>query len=239
MKPWDCGKRQRTPGNRAQALEQGATFKVDYFFYCTVVLTLLGIVLFALHLSGRRRLQDRQMKLAERARKRRAQDDQRAKHRTQILPHQQVVLQRQLKGVPTPWGWPGSASQPASREGHATLPAGSLVSSGVFQRWIDHLVAEKRTVEDQEYRESRHAALRSMVEDRFGRSTPQPQEMAYQKVRPPKLADPTRPHDQMDNFPSGKTEHIVSGLKQQRGATGVPVSRRKAALGDIKTPWGW
>jgi len=216
---------------------------VDYIFYCAVVLTLLAIILFAMRLRGRHHLQERQMKLAERARKRRVQATQRATHRTGTLPHQQVVLQRQLRNVPTPWGWPGSVNRPVARDAHPIVTTGTPVSSSVFQRWIDHLMAEKRTVEDQEYQESRHAALRAMVEDRFGRGAPQPQEMAYRKVRPPKLADPGRPHDQMDNFPSGKTDQIVSGLKQQPGAIrqdqNVLTTRRKACLGDIKTPWGW
>jgi len=216
---------------------------VDYIFYCSVVLVLLGMVLIWLRLHGRRQLQDRQMKLAERARRRREREAQPAKDRTKTLPHQQLVLRRQLKSVPTPWGWPGSANRPADGESNAKLPAGARVSSGVLQRWIDHLMAEKRTVEDQEYRESRHAALRSMIEDRFGRSLPQPQEMAYRKVQPPKLMDPQRPHDQMDNFPSGKAERIVSGLKRQPNATrqaeSALVARRKARLGDIKTRWGW
>jgi len=227
----------------SKALKRGATFKVDYIFYCAVVLIPLGIVLIALRQLGRQRLQDRQMKLAERARRRRQQEAERATQRKTTLPHQQAVLQRQLKNVPTPWGWPGSANRATAREGQANPSTGSSLSSSVFQRWIDHLVSEKRTVEDQEYRDSRHAALRTMIEDRFGRSVPQPQEMAYQKVRPPMLADPQRPHDQMDNFPSGKTEEIVSGLKQQpegaRQAQDVLKKRAKVALGDVKTPWGW
>jgi len=223
----------------SKALKRGATFKVDYIFYCTVVLILLGVVLIALRLHGQSGLQEHQMKLAARARRRRERETQRKNE----LPHQQVVLQRQLKKVPTPWGWPGSAVRATPRQGDASLPSGSPVSSSVFQRWIDHLMTEKRTVEDQDYRDSRHAALRTMIEDRFGRSAPQPQEMAYQRVRPPRLADPERPHDQMDNFPSGKTEQIVSGLKPQpddiRRAQAALTKRAKVGLGDIRTPWGW
>jgi len=230
-------------GTGGKASKRGATFKVGYVYYCTVILVLAGLVLFAIRLAGQRRLQERQMKLAERARKRRKRKAQDAKSPAQPLPHQRVVLRRQLKNVPTPWGWPGSANRPAGGEGHSAMPRGiQLAPSGLMQRWIDHLMAEKRTVEDEEYRESRQAALRSMIEDRFGRS-PQPQEMAYRKVRPPKLMDPDRPHDQMDNFPSGKTEHIVSGLKRQPGDTrrgqSTPVTRKAARLDDIKTPWGW
>jgi len=232
----------RAPETGREALKRGATFKVDYFLYSGIVLTLLGIVVFAIRLNAKRHLQDRQMKLADRARRRRERTAKDRAAKSKILPHQQAVLQRQLKNVPTPWGWPGSASRSAPADANKSLSPGVQASSGLFQRWIDQLVAEKRTVDDGDYLESRHAALRSMIEDRFGR-TPQPQEMAYQNVRPPRLMDPQRPHDQMDNFPSGKVEKIVSGLTGQpgdtRSAASAPAVRRKAQLGDIRTPWGW
>lgn len=215
---------------------------MEYLFYCSIVLTLVGIIVFAFRLSAERRLQDHQMKLADRARKRRERAAQDRDAKARILPHQEAVLRRQLKNVPTPWGWPGSANRAVAAGGKSPLSPDVQASSGMFQRWIDHLLAEKRTVDDSEYLESRHAALRSMIEDRFGR-TPQPQEMAFQNVRPPRLMDPQRPHDQMDNFPSGKTEKIVSGLTRQPAKTRseaiAAAARRKVQLGDIKTPWGW
>jgi hypothetical protein len=70
-------------------------------------------------------------------------------------------------------------------------------------------------------------------------------EMPFQKVRPPLLRDPSLPHDQMDNFPSGKTDSIISGLapppdtrirKRQPAAI---ANRKPAQLGEIRTPWGW
>lgn len=215
---------------------------MDYIQYVTTVVVLLGAVLLAIRLAGKRHAHDRQMKLADRARKRRARQARSAQARPGIGPRQKAVLQRQLKNVPTPWGWPGSITRPAAAEGHPMRSPGIQLASGGLQRWIDQLMAEKRTVDDREYLESRHAALRSMIEDRFGRS-PQPQEMAYRKVKPPRLMDPERPHDQMDNFPSGKTERIVSGLKQlpdaARPMQSALAARRSASLGDIKTPWGW
>jgi hypothetical protein len=66
--------------------------------------------------------------------------------------------------------------------------------------------------------------------------------MAYQKVKPPRLRDPSLPHDQMDNFPSGKTEQIVSGLDKQpdKPEDRRETPRRKTgSLKDVKTPWGW
>ena len=215
---------------------------MDYLQYLMTVLVLLGVVLFAIRLAGKRHAHDRQMKLAEKARRRRARQARSAKALPGTSPRQQAVLQRQLKNVPIPWGWPGSIKRPAAAEGNPMRSPGIRAASGGLQRWIDHLMAEKRTVDDREYLESRRAALRSMIEDRFGHS-PQPQEMAYRKVMPPKLMDPERPHDQMDNFPSGKTERIVSGLKQlpdaARPMQSALAARRSASLGDIKTPWGW
>ena len=50
-----------------------------------------------------------------------------------------------------------------------------------------------------------------MLEDRYG-SAIEPTAIKYRKVRPPKLRNPNDPHDQMDNFPSGKTDQITSKL---------------------------
>jgi len=123
------------------------------------------------------------------------------------------------------------------RHGHE---AGS--GAGSLKGWIDHLIAEKRTIEDDEYRQHNSEALRFMVEDRFGHAA-QPTRMKYSKVKPPRLADPNRPHDQMDNFPSGRTDAIVSKLSKQPGkAAGVTRRgpfRKAAGLENIKKPWGW
>ena len=127
------------------------------------------------------------------------------------------------------------------REPAGSGPHGEIAHPGALRRWVDHLVAEKRTTEDEGYAQRREASLKALLEDRYGRKI-KPSEMAYRKVKPPRLRDPSLPHDQMDNFPSGKTDQIVSGLKKQPGQPGeqreTPV-RKTGSLKEVKTPWGW
>ena len=155
---------------------------------------------------------------------------------------QDAAVQRGLRNVPIPWGWPGS---PVRSEGMA--PDGrrgaSADGGASVQSWVDRLIAEKRTVEDSEYLSRKNDSLRALLEDRYGRSV-RPAEVAYQQVRPPRLRDPNRPHDQMDNFPSGKTAQIVSRLqaepKRDGGSRPAAAARRaRAALKEVRTPWGW
>jgi hypothetical protein len=57
------------------------------------------------------------------------------------------------------------------------------------------------------------------------------------------LRDPSRPYDQMDNFPSGRTDRIVAKLQRQPGTSAqvrkTAQARANVPLRDIKTPWGW
>lgn len=204
---------------------------MDYLFYSLIALAVLAICLLIARMPGRARLAGRPEDLAERQQKHRAQQDLRSA--LDELPRNRAVLQRDLRKVPTPWGWPGSDL----RHGPETPGA-----SGSLRDWIGHLVAEKRTVEDDEYRLHNSEALRFMMEDRFGQAA-QPSRMKYRKVKPPRLADPSRPYDQMDNFPSGRTDAIVSKLsKQPREAAADPSDtpvRKAVGLENIKKPWGW
>jgi len=204
---------------------------VDLLFYSLIALAVLAVCLLIARMPGRARLAGRPMELAQRQQKHLEKEKTRAA--LGDLPRKKAVLQRELKKVPAPWGWPGSDV----RHGHE---AGS--GAGSLKGWIDHLIAEKRTIEDDEYRQHNSEALRFMVEDRFGHAA-QPTRMKYSKVKPPRLADPNRPHDQMDNFPSGRTDAIVSKLSKQPGkAAGVTRRgpfRKAAGLENIKKPWGW
>jgi len=171
------------------------------------------------------------MDLAERAREHREQQRDRASLGER--PRRKAVLRRELRKVPTPWGWPGSDARHGADSRHA---------GDRLRDWIDHVVAQKRTVEDNDYRLHQSEALRSMIEDRFGHAA-RPAEMQYSKVKPPRLADPARPHDQMDNFPSGKTDAIVGKLSRHSRKSKVisranPV-RKAAGVENIKKPWGW
>jgi len=137
--------------------------------------------------------------------------------------------------VPTPWGWSGCDV----RQGRLR---GALNGKGSLRAGLDHLVSEKRTVDDDEYRSRKEASLRALLEDRYGRPA-SPTEMEYRRVKPPRLRDPGRPYDQEDNFPSGRTERIVAGLRRQPDkpalAQGERAARKAGGLKDVKTPWGW
>ena len=81
-----------------------------------------------------------------------------------------------------------------------------------------------------------------MLEERNGRA-PKPAEIEYRKLKPPSLQDPERPHDQMHNYPSGRTQAIVAKLSHQPGSPKLGLSvrpwRNVAGLENIKKPWGW
>ena len=215
---------------------------MDYLFHSLIALAVLAVCLVLVRSRGRARLAHGQMELAEKSQKRRKRQDAKAANGASQLPNQKVVMKRELKKVPTPWGWAGSDV----RRGNVRSAAsnGNVLggSSGSLTHWIEHLIAEKRTVEDDSYRQRKDAALRSMVEDRFGHA-PKPGTMKYSKVKPPRLRDPDRPHDQMDNFPSGKTNAIVGKLSQQPGRPkpghSLHRGRKVAGLENIKKPWGW
>jgi hypothetical protein len=204
---------------------------VDYLAFSLIVLAVLAAVLYLIRLPGEVRLTRRQADLAQRAQERRKQQEARSPEAT--IPFRKSVLQRELKKVPTPWGWPGSDAR------HGRGSSGHGIS---LKEWIEHLVAQKRTVDDEDYRQLKREALRSMVEDRFGHAA-KPGEMTYRKVKPPRLQDPGRPPDQMDNFPSGRTDAIVKGLSSQPGRPRIgrygEGRSKTAGLDRIKKPWGW
>jgi hypothetical protein len=216
---------------------------VEHLLFFSVIglaVVVLGFVL--VNLSAQDRASERSQELAERAQARRRREDKRDAGKSDLLPNHRIVLQRELQRVPTPWGWPGNELRRKDDANLAPYGLDLANSPGSMKSWIDHLIAEKRTVDDDDFQSRKQAALRSMVEDRYGRSI-QAAEMKFKKVKPPRLQEPGRPHDQMDNFPSGRVDALASKLSPQPGESkvGVPrqAIRKTMALGDIKQPWGW
>ena len=68
--------------------------------------------------------------------------------------------------VPTPWGWPGNQGVPMRAEDHKV--------SESLHRFVDHLLAEKQTVETREYVLKNTDSIRMLIEDRYGRSAKRP-----------------------------------------------------------------
>ena len=227
-------------GAAAGALARRAS-RVEYVYYALVIVALLAICMYMARRPGEGRLKRRQADLAERARLRRQAATPAGENAAELARRQQL-LRRDLRNVPTPWGWPGSEVRAGNGLNGRAYGQGVNGTYGPLQQWIDRLISEKRTVDDSEYVLRRDASLRAMLEDRFGRPA-RPTEMAYQPVRAPLLRDPSRPYDQMDNFPGGQTDRIVAKLQRQPGTTAqvrVPAkARANVPLRDIKTPWGW
>jgi len=153
-----------------------------------------------------------------------------------------LVLQRELMHVPTPWGWPGH-QRPALYKSQA-LPGAQDVSgvSESISQFVERLFSEKRTVDSQEYLLRKDASLRTLIEDRYGRASTM-KEIPYRQVKPPRLRDPSQPHDQMDNFPSGKVDQIAARIPRQPALAPVVMQqspmKKTADLHMVRTPWGW
>jgi len=227
-------------GATARVLARRAS-RVEYVYYGFVVIALFGVCMYMVRRPTEGRLKSGQADLAERARRRRQTTAPTGVNAAQAARRQQS-LNRDLRTVPTPWGWPGSEVRAGSGLNGAASGQDANGAQRPLPQWIDRLISEKRTVDDRQYLLSRDAALRAMLEDRFGRPV-RPTEIAYQPVRAPQLRDPNRPYDQMDNFPGGQTDRIVAKLQRQPG-TSAQVRKPAAARGnvplrDIKTPWGW
>ncbi|MGD8930163.1 MAG: hypothetical protein PVI22_14405 [Lysobacterales bacterium] len=211
---------------------------MEYVYYVLFICAIMAASLYLLRLTGMRRLKSDQVELAERARRRKARlKQQSAKteaHEDRKFRHR--VLSRDLSKVPVPWGWPGHQG------GHVHLDGEDSVGASLH-RWVDQLVREKRTIDDQEFVSRKAASLRALMEDRYGRASTMEQ-MSYKKVKAPLLRDPSAPHDQMDNFPSGKTASITKKLSRQPAVSTGALAKRSgprkvSGLKNLRTPWGW
>ena len=154
----------------------------------------------------------------------------------------QQALHRELKPVPTPWGWPGHIVSAAPKS-HLRPDAQEVhgVSESLYH-FVDRLFHEKQTIDEKEHQLRKNAALQALFEERYGKADTM-QEVKYKKVVPPRLRDPGEPHDQMDNFPSGKLNGIVARIpRQSAGPANLQKQRplkRSSGLEEIRTPWGW
>jgi len=141
--------------------------------------------------------------------------------------------------VRTPWGWP-------RHEERNRVGASSRNLSDRMQLLTDRLLKEKDLVSRASADPRISGSIRALLEDRYGRVNRQSMaEIEYQKVKPPRLRDPSEPHDQMDNFGTREAERIRQKLKLLTAMNGVPAAAEEAKelryveLKDIKRPWGW
>jgi hypothetical protein len=217
---------------------------VEYINYSLIILAMLVALLVWLQLPSRSHLPNDPMPLADAARQRqltKKKQNQLARVSKQLNPGQtRAGSVKELSNVPTPWGW-AHYEKNTIEGGHPVLPNGHAHSiSDSLHHWADRLVQGKHTVDDEEYRRRREGWIRTLVEDRYGRSA-----MTAPTASAKLSGDPTIPHDQMDNLSSGPVDKIESRLlrKSQTGEFSLNVHqfkrKKQTVLKDLKMPWGW
>lgn len=135
-----------------------------------------------------------------------------------------AVFQRELQGVPTPWGWPGHHGPLTSRRKH---PANSEEVHGVTEslhHFVERLFTEKDTVDSRDYLLRKDANLRTLVGDHFGRASTI-SEQTHQQGKLDGSFDAVSLLEQMDEYPVGKQKNDMTGVQK----------RPK----ELRTPWGW
>ena len=222
---------------------------MNYIYYILIILGLLALLIATVRLPGRSRLANKQMELARDTDKRKLKHQKaqaKVESRKPLLASDEKrnhVIERELARVPAPWGWPqyGKRKGIGKRAHEFTHSDHDLSDS--LHRLTDKLFDEKRTVQDAEYLKKRNENMRVLLEDRYNPQVKM-SKVKYQKVNAPLLRDPGTPHDQMDNFPSGKGDQLTEELKSKpRTQTGRTKSAgrdaRRTDLKNLKTPWGW
>ena len=208
--------------------------------YTTVfVLVVLAVAIVVAAYIRKSYVMSNQMKLAQRARLRKRQQEIR-EHSKQLSEKKKAgikssVLQREMKSVPTPWGWP--------QHGNAHHEIDHVEFSYSLRRFAGKLVHSKMSKDDKRYRDKRDASLRALLEDRYGRAS-RMTEIPYESVKAPLLRDPSQQPDQLDSMPSAKADKVVGKLrKQPKTARQLNAASRRLfhteELKDVKTPWGW
>jgi len=222
---------------------------LDYIYYILIILGLLALLIVAVRLPGRSRLANKQMELARSADKRKLKHQKaqaKAESRKPLLTSDgktHHVIERELARVPAPWGWPQHGKHKGIGERVHEFTHSDHDLSDSLHRLTDKLFDEKRTVQDAEYLQKRNASMRALLEDQYVPKAKM-SKVNYRKVKAPMLRDPGAPHDQMDNFPSGKGDQLTEELKSKsRTQTGRKKLRgrdaRRTDLKNLKTPWGW
>ena len=217
---------------------------MEYVNYSLVLLAILVALLIWLLLASRFRSPSDQISPADTARQHRlTKKKQKQQARvTKPLSSEQLKaeLERDLAKVPIPWGWPNyekstfDGGQPTPVNGHAN----SISKS--FHHWADRLVQGKHTVDDEEYRRRKERWLRTLLEDRYGRSAVVAPSASAKQPEVPAV-----PHDPVDTF-SGHRVDKVEARFLRKGQTGEisyhtrPLKLEKqSGLKDLKMPWGW
>ena len=146
-----------------------------------------------------------------------------------------LILQREFRRVPTPWGWP----QPVELNRANARP----VLSAAMQSFASRLIRPKELVNRSSDNPHISGSVRALLEDRY---RPVMKSVEYRKVKAPLLRDPSEPFDQMDDFGSRKRKPVRKKMQSQAAMRSgldkvIPKigQKPKTELKDIKLPWGW
>jgi len=143
---------------------------MEYVTYILIILGIMALCLYLLRDSGRILVIAKEPSLSEKIRahsiEKKATKNTTDTETSRVSP----TLNGEALSVPTPWGWPGHLE-------HATVknrnPLNAQEVHGVSEslhRFVDHLISEKQTVEDQNYLLKKDASIRALIEDRYGRA---------------------------------------------------------------------
>lgn len=217
---------------------------VDYINFNLILLAVLVALLIWLQLPSRSRLTNNLMSMADAAHEGRpikgtqTRQVRVAKPRSHGQHKSELAID--LSNVPIPWGWPHYEKN-TFETGHPALANGHAHSiSELLHFWADRLVQEKHTVDDEEYKRRKAGWIRTLMEDRYGRSS------TMAPVTNVKWSEaPTNGHDQMDNFSSGRVDKIEAKLLRNGQthkffhSSGKIRLNMHTQLKDLKMPWGW
>jgi len=152
--------------------------------------------------------------------------------------HTRNVVQREVRKVPVPWGWPGhTATNADGREWQL---------SEAMRSFTDHLVKQKELANGTSLNPRSSRSIRALLEDRYApmnRDSMRP--IKYKTVKAPLLRDPDAPVDQMDSFGTRGLKPSLSKLQYQARmkANFEKMSKKRRVksldIKDIKQPWGW
>ena len=165
---------------------------MEYVFFLAIVLAVTLVFGIVFGLFGSRRVKPRARRVV------RVQNEA-------VQAGAQARGADRTRGGSVPWGWPGNANHGQRFD--------AADAGDVFGLWVDQVLAQKRTVDDPEYRDRAHRSLRALVEDRYGR------------------------------FADDESRSRVNNGARPAGSPRAPDGPRARApmpsLSRVRTPWGW
>lgn len=165
---------------------------MEYITYILIILGIVAICLIWLRSSAQPLIRTVEPKFSEKVRVGSIEKQTTKSSTATETARVDVALNGKMLNVPTPWGWPGY-NERVSNSNPGTLNAREVHGvSESLHRLVDHLLSEKKTVENGEYLLKKDASLRALFEDRYGRARVAP-DAAYQDLNAPSLPEPSEP----------------------------------------------